>query len=85
MLQKGNKVQVPRLYRWQYKMEADEVMKVTVAPAESVGDSEEFLAKMNRDGRLTIPRLILKLLGNSLEESVMGLVLEVTVGPADKG
>jgi hypothetical protein len=64
-------------------MEACQVLRVNVRIAGSFGD-EWFLARMTRDGRLTIPRLTLKLLREGEEESLEGCVLEVTVEPADE-
>jgi len=82
-LQRGNRLQIPRLFRWQYKMEANQVLKVYVRIEGSFGD-ESFLARMTKDGRLTIPKLALKLLQEGEEESLEGSVLEVTVEPADE-
>jgi hypothetical protein len=31
VLQKGNRVQVPKLVRWKFKLEQDQVLKVSVA------------------------------------------------------
>jgi len=61
VLQRGNRVQIPRLFRWQYRMEANQVLRVDVRIAGSFG-GERFLARMTKDGRLTIPKLALKLL-----------------------
>lgn len=84
VLQRGNRVQVPRLFRWQYKMEVNQVLNVNVKVADSFVD-EWFLARMTRDGRLTIPRLALKLLLEGIEEeSLEGSVLEVTLKSADE-
>jgi hypothetical protein len=82
-LQRGNRVQIPRLFRWQHKMESDQVLKVNVKIEGSFGD-EWFLARMTKDGRLTIPKLTLMLLQEGEEESLEGCVLEVTVEPADE-
>jgi len=81
VLQRGNRVQIPRLFRWQYRMEACQVLRVDVRIARSFG-GERFLARMTKDGRLTIPRLTLKLLQEGGEESLEGRVVEVTVEPA---
>ena len=59
------------------------MLRVNVRIAGSFGD-EWLLARMTRDGRLTIPRLTLKLLQEGEEESLEGCVLEVTVEPADE-
>ena len=68
MLQRGNRVQIPRLFRWQYRMEASQVLRVNVRIAGSFVD-ERFLARMTRDGRLTIPKLTLRLLREGEIES----------------
>lgn len=73
---------VGRLVRWQCKMEANQVLNVNVKVEGSFVD-EWFLARMTRDGRLTIPRLALKLLQEGREESLEGCVLEVTLKSAD--
>ena len=64
LLQKGNRVQVPRLVRWQFKMEATQVLRVTVkiATSEYSGVSESFFGRMSGDGRITVPWLALVLL-----------------------
>jgi len=80
--QRGNKVQVPRLLRWQYRMEPDQVLRVEVRSEEFFG-SESFLGRMRKDGRLTIPRLTLKLLRGDEEGNLEGYVLEVILEPAE--
>jgi len=64
-------------------MEADQVLKVYVGVEGSFG-GEWFLARMAKDGRLTIPKLTLQLLQEGEEGSLEGSVLEVTVEPADE-
>jgi len=83
VLQREGKVQVPRLLRWQYRMEPDQVLRVEVRCEEFSG-SERFLGRMRRDGRLTIPKLTLKLLGGDEEGSLEGHVLDVTLEPAEE-
>jgi len=82
VLQRGNKVQVPRLLRWQYRMEPDQVLGVEVRVEEFFGD-ERFLGRMRKDGRLTVPRLILRLLRGDEVGNLQGCVLEVTLEPAE--
>jgi len=36
ILQKGNRVQLPRLIRWKFKLETDQILKVIVFPAKSL-------------------------------------------------
>lgn len=83
VLQKGNRIQIPRLIRWQFKMEPEQVLQVTVEVG--IANEENFYAKMNKDGRITIPRLALELLEQYEDEdepnSLEGSALEVTLEP----
>lgn len=54
-LQKGNRIQIPRLIRWQFKLEPTQVLKVKVQPIGAIMVHEEFFAKMSKDGRITVP------------------------------
>ena len=79
MLQKQNRLQVPKLIRWEYKMDPSEVLVVTVTVVGSFS-SESFLAKMQKDGRIAIPKLTVELL-KSNETSLEGYAIEVTLKP----
>lgn len=82
VLQRGNRVQVPRLIRWQFKLEPDQVLQVTVEDEEASA-LETFYARMTRDGRLTIPKLTLKALREQCEKkSLVGYVLVIALKPA---
>lgn len=60
-VQRYNRVQIPVLVRWRYKLEAGEVLHVRVKnPA--IYDSEEFPARVLKGGRITIPKLVVELL-----------------------
>jgi hypothetical protein len=81
VLQKGNRVQVPRLIRWQFKMDSAQVLKVSVTAVNVYTGWQIFYAKMGKDGRLTVPRLQRELLKGG-EQSLVGYVMEVTLEPA---
>ena len=83
-LQRGNRVQLPKLVRWRYKLESDQVLKVTVTVAGAWGGFETFYGKMDKSGRLTIPRLTLQLLLARMrgESSLAGAVMELRLAPA---
>jgi hypothetical protein len=86
LLQRGNRVQVPRLVRWQFKLEATQVLRVTVKiEAEFSSVSESFFGRMSGDGRITVPWLALFLLQKraNTEKSLTGLVFEVKIEPAE--
>ena len=80
-LQKQNRLQVPKLVRWKYKVESSEVLKVTVTIVGLLGVRESFLAKMYKSGRIRIPDLTMILLKRD-EPSLEGYVMEVTLEPA---
>jgi len=82
VVQKGNRVQVPRLIRWQYKLESTQVLNVSVKVVGAFGTREEFYARMSRDGRITVPKLFVDLLRDE-EESLVGYTLEVTLNPVE--
>jgi hypothetical protein len=81
MLQRGNRVQVPKLVRWQFKMEIDQVLKVGVNAIDMWTGWQFFYAKMGKDGRVLIPKLTLALL-RSEKPSLAGYVMDVTLEPA---
>lgn len=79
VLQKGNRIQIPRLVRWQFKLEPTQILKIRVELGASYLD-EEFLGCMNKDGRITIPKLIVNLLKEE-EANLEGQVFRVTLNP----
>ena len=79
VLQKGNRVQIPRLVRWQFKLEPTQILNIQVESA-NLFCEEEFLGRMNKDGRITIPRLVINLLKEE-EETMEGHILKVTLKP----
>jgi hypothetical protein len=87
LLQRGNRVQVPRLVRWQFKLEPEQVLRVTVEVkvSEYASASERFFGRMSGDGRITVPKLVLALLRKRAKgsKSLAGHVFEVTIQPAE--
>ncbi len=72
-------MRIPRLYRWQYKLETSQVLKVTVNIVGFWNYQEVFLTKMRKDGHLSIPKSVLsRLRGNepTLEGCDMELIIE---------
>ncbi len=83
VLQKGNRVQVPKVVRWQFKMDTEQVLKVTVNALNVWSGWETFYARMGRDGRITLPKLPRELLRDK-EQSLTGYVMEVVLEPAEE-
>jgi hypothetical protein len=74
-------VQVPKLIRWRFKIESDQALKVGVNFLGLHKGWQFFYAKMRKDGRVSVPKLIL----NLLEDEKTGLAdyaLEVMLEPA---
>lgn len=84
MLQRGNRIQLPKLVRWKYKLEQDQVLKVTVTAVGFFCGWESFYARMDKSGRITVPKLTLALLQSSAsdKQSLTGAVMEVRLEPA---
>jgi len=81
MLQKGNRVQVPIVVRWQFKIDTEQVLKVTVHAINVFSGWEVFYARMGRDGRINIPKLQRELLRGK-EQDLTGYIMEVTLESA---
>jgi hypothetical protein len=77
-LQKCQKVQVPKIIRWQFKMEPDQILEVGIIGA---ADKESFYTKMGKDGRINIPKTILFAAFGKVDD-LTGTLLEVTIQPA---
>lgn len=81
VLQKGNRVQVPRVVRWRFKMDSEQVLKVTVNPVEIRTVGRSFYARMDKSGRITVPKLTRELVRGIYGESRVGHGLNVTLEP----
>jgi hypothetical protein len=57
-LQNQNRFQIPKIVRWEYKLEPSQTMKITLR-ASNVGIYENFLGRMLPDGRVTVPRIVI--------------------------
>ena len=77
-LQKCQKVQVPKIIRWQFKIEPSQILQVAIS---GPGGNEYFYAKMGKDGRINIPKTIL-FAAFGKEDDLTGTLLEVTIQPA---
>ena len=60
-IQKGSRVQIPRLVRWRHKLKPATVMEIQVE-REDPYNIERFYAQLRRDGRITVPKLTAQIL-----------------------
>ena len=84
LLQKGNRLQIPKLVRWKYKLESTQVLKVSVAAAGKLGSWETFHGQIDKSGRITVSRLIQEQLLRRTPgmQSLTGTVVSVSIEPA---
>ena len=82
VLEKGNRLQIPKLILWQFKMEQNQVFKVRVSPKQIWGGYKNFYAKMDKQGRILIPKLTLALMANKENPNLEGYVFDVILEPA---
>ena len=80
IMEKCNKIQVPKLIRWQFKMEGGQVLKVGVNAIDLGRGWQYFYTRMTKDGRIRIPRLTLLVLQGE-KPSLTGYLLEITLEP----
>ena len=83
-LQRGNRVQVPKLVRWKYKLESNQVLKVAAGAKSMIVVWETYYACMDKSGRITVPKMIQnELLKSALRlRSLIGTVVYVQLAPA---
>jgi bifunctional DNA-binding transcriptional regulator/antitoxin component of YhaV-PrlF toxin-antitoxin module len=80
VLQKGNRVQVPRVVRWRFKLDSEQVLKVSVHAVDVWSGWETFYARVDKSGRITVPKLQRELL-KGREQGLVGYVMDVTLEP----
>ncbi len=81
-LQRGNRVQVPKMVRWRFKLESYQILEVTIS---LIGvwslSPRNFLTRMSKDGRIVIPKQTLYLLRHD-RSNLEGYMLGVTLAPS---
>jgi hypothetical protein len=83
MLEKGNRLQIPKLIQCQFKMEQNQVLRVGVSPKRIwAGGAKFFYAKMDKQGRILIPKLTLALMANKENPNLEGYIFDVWLEPA---
>ena len=80
VLEKGNRIQVPKMIRWQFKMDSNQVLKVGINALDLGRGWQFFYQKMAGDGRINVPRLALLILKGE-KPSLAGYLIEMTLEP----
>ena len=81
ILEKGNRVQIPKIIMWKFKMEQEQLLEVGVSILHTLV-FEYFYTRMDKQGRIFIPKLTLTIMAREENPNVAGRILEVTVQPA---
>ncbi len=77
-IQQGNRLQIPKAMRWQFKIEPEQLLEVGIKIINQGGEWQFFYAKMTKDGRVNITNLTMALLQGK-NESLLGCIVEVTL------
>ncbi len=81
-LQKNNRIAIPKLMRWQFKIEPDQVLKVCIWLPGSFQGWQFFYAKMSKDGRILIPLITLEIIAQEKKPNLTGHIFEIKLEPA---
>ena len=55
VLEKGSRIQVPKLIRWEFKVETNQLLNVGVNDINTQIGWQFFFAKMSKEGRIKFP------------------------------
>ena len=80
VLQHGNRVQIPKFVRLQFKIGENEVLQVRIACMTGGLGWQSFYAKIGKDGRISIPKLTLSLMHGESHDLV-GSIFEIMLDP----
>ncbi len=80
-LQKCKMVQIPKLIRWQFKLESNQVLRIGVSAVNLGRGWEFFYGKMTKSGCIHIPKVALERIQKE-NESLAGYPFEVTLESA---
>ena len=79
---KGNRIQIPTLIRWEFKLEPTQLLTISVRHFSPL-IQETFFAKMNKDGRITIPKINAEIIKTHLpkETTLNQYAFEIKLSP----
>ena len=80
---KGNRILIPKLIRWEFKLVSAQLLAINVRLF-ARGIQETFYTKMNKDGRVTIPKINAEIMKTQLhkDENLNEYAFEITLRPA---
>jgi DNA-binding transcriptional regulator/RsmH inhibitor MraZ len=81
VLEVGNRLQIPKLIQQHFKIEQTQILKVRASPKRLWGAFECFYVKMDKQGRILVPKLTLSLMVNKENPNLEGYVFNVSLEP----
>ena len=81
VLEKGNRIQIPKIIQDQFKMTPSQVIQVSVT-TKGYFTWQTFYAKTDKQGRITIPKLTLTILSQNRNPNLAGNLVQITLQPA---
>ena len=80
VIEKGNRIQIPKIIRWQFKIESTQILKVGINAIDLGRGWQFFYTKMYKDGRIHVSKLAALVLQGE-KPSLAGYLLEITLEP----
>jgi hypothetical protein len=81
-LQRGNRLQVPRMAKWLFNLESYQILRANVSLLGVRGvASQNFFQDEQKDGRIVIPKQTLDLLRQD-RSNIEGYMMEVSLEPS---
>ena len=81
-LQSGPRIQVPKVVRWEFKLEPNQTLKVGLRCLSTRHWTQYFYARMSKDGRIYVPELVLLFFKSKELPDLPHCILEVNLQPA---
>jgi hypothetical protein len=75
-------VQVPKVVRWEFKLEPKQTLKVGVRCLSTWSAPQYFYARMSKDGRIYVPELVLLFFQSKEQPDLTHRIFEVLLEPA---
>ncbi len=83
-LRRRSRIQVPRLLRWEFKLESSQVLEVSVNFKDEWRSKQTFYAQITGDGRINLPKFVCSQLQEDYGEGDMtGAIVEVELSPSE--
>jgi hypothetical protein len=77
----SGRVVVPKFFRWLYKLEGSQLLKVSINLAGDWSNNQIFPTKIRKDGKIGIPKAVQDRLKRK-DQDLQGCNVDITLEPA---